>query len=149
VKKVDVIKVNRLMDANFNRAKEGLRVCEDICRFVCDHAGYTRSLKNIRHGLTETLKPLKLGELILSRAIERDVGRGSIKVELKRDNFSDVFYANSQRVKESIRVLEEMAKLSNVSIALRLKKLRYNFYAVEKKVTEECAPVFNSRHRGR
>ena len=47
------------------------------------------------------------------------------KSELKRENLSDIFYANAQRVKESLRVLEEVTKLLDPRCALKLKKLRY------------------------
>ena len=47
-------KLYRVMDANLNRAKEGLRVCEDICRFVYDQRQWTSGLKTIRHQLTES-----------------------------------------------------------------------------------------------
>jgi hypothetical protein len=50
----------------------------------------------------------------------------------------DIYYANSQRVKESIRVLEEFAKLRNKQVAEKLKKLRYRVYALEKKIIERC-----------
>jgi hypothetical protein len=48
----------------------------------------------------------------------------------------DVFYANSQRAKESLRVLEEFAKLRDRRLAEDLKKLRYQVYALEKNVIE-------------
>lgn len=149
MKKVDEKRLLRMLDANFNRAKEGLRVCEDICRFVEDLPAATRSLKDIRHGLTEAVHSFRVGRLILARDIEGDVGRKSSATELKRQNFGDIFYANSQRVKESLRVLEEAAKLMRVAAAARLKELRYQFYAVEKKVTEQSKTLFNSRHTSR
>ena len=128
----------RVVDANFNRAKEGLRVCEDVCRFVLDAKSPTRGYKAVRHQLTETISGLKILEVILSRNIERDVGRGSTSVEFKRKSAMDIFYANSQRVKESLRVLEEFAKLRDKKLAEGLKRLRYKVYALEKNVIEQC-----------
>lgn len=124
------------MDANFNRAKEGLRVCEDICRFVLDARSPTRGYKNVRHQLTEMITSLKILDVIRSRNIERDVGRASTSGEFKRKSAMDIFHANSQRVKESIRVLEEFAKLRNKKLAEGLKRLRYKVYALEKNVIE-------------
>ncbi len=129
---------DRVIDANFNRAKEGLRVCEDVCRFVLDAKGPTRSYKTVRHQLTQTLSGLKIHDVIRSRNIERDVGRASTPVEFKRKSATDIFYANSQRVKESIRVLEEFAKLRDKKAAEDLKRLRYRVYALEKNVIERC-----------
>lgn len=127
---------NRVMDANFNRAKEGLRVCEDICRFVLDAKRPTREFKRARHQLTEAMSGMKMRRVVSARNIERDVGRGSTRIEFRRRNTADIFYANSQRVKESIRVLEEFAKLRSRKSASGLKKLRYKVYALEKNVIE-------------
>lgn len=131
-------KFDRIIDANFNRAKEGLRVCEDVCRFVLDAQGPTRNYKTIRHQLTAIMNGLKISEMIRSRNITGDVGCGSTSVEFKRRGAMDIFYANSQRVKESIRVLEEFTKLRNKRLAEDLKKLRYKIYALEKKIIEQC-----------
>lgn len=124
-------KLSRIVDANFNRAKEGLRVCEDVCRYALDLKKETRQLKDIRHALTKAIEPLGIKELLAARDIEGDIGRPSTASEFKRSNLKDVFYANAQRVKESIRVLEEIVKLINPRCAQNLKELRYQFYAIE------------------
>lgn len=54
-KTIEFRKLSRIVDANFNRAKEGLRVCEDICRYGFDLKKETRQLKDIRHALTGDL----------------------------------------------------------------------------------------------
>jgi len=41
--------VLRIIDANTNRLKEGLRVCEDIFRFILKRQKYRAQLKEIRH----------------------------------------------------------------------------------------------------
>ena len=124
----------RVMDANLNRAKEGLRVCEDICRFVYDHRQWTSGLKTIRHQLTESAAGIGISNLVAARHIEGDVGKKTINSELARRRVDDIFYANAQRVKESIRVLEEFAKLKDRHTAEDFKKLRYRMYALEKKI---------------
>ena len=129
--------MDRIIDANFNRAKEGLRVCEDICRFCFNKPELTKKFKAVRHHLTEAISRLKLKKLIQARDIENDVGKASNLTELKRKSIADIFYANIQRVKESIRVLEEFSKLRNVQVAQNLKGLRYQVYALEKKVVNQ------------
>ena len=131
-------KLDRIIDANFNRAKEGLRVCEDVCRFILDAKSTTRSYKAARHQLTDIIGSLKIAQIIRAREIVKDVGRKSTAVEFKRNGAIDIFYANSQRVKESVRVLEEFTKLRNKRLAEDLKKLRYKIYALEKNVIERC-----------
>ena len=122
------------MDANLNRAKEGLRVCEDICRFLFDSRKLTQQYKMIRHELTAIASRLKLSQLIEARDVAGDVGSPSSPVEFKRKNVRDLFYANSQRAKESLRVLEEFGKLLNRDLASRLKRLRYKIYELEREI---------------
>ena len=131
-------KFDRIIDANYNRAKEGLRVCEDVCRFVLDAKDSTRSYKSVRHRLTDIVGMLNITKAIQSRDMARDVGRRSTVAEFKRNGAIDIYYANSQRVKESVRVLEEFTKLRNKRLAEDLKKLRYKIYALEKNVLKRC-----------
>jgi hypothetical protein len=123
----------RILDANFNRAKEGLRVCEDICRYVWDEKALTRGFKDIRHELTQAIEPLGILKALEHRNIGGDVGRATTVSEAKRQDLSSVFWANAQRVKESLRVLEEITKLIDTKAADHIKKLRYQFYALEQK----------------
>ncbi len=123
--------LNRIIDANFNRTKEGLRVCEDIARFIWDDAVLATQLKACRHQLTPALIDLGFKKIVSSRDIEGDVGRSTLPSEKKRANIADIFFANSQRVKESLRVLEELAKLSSPKISQTFKSIRYKLYALE------------------
>ena len=126
--------LERALDANFNRAKEALRVCEDIFRFIEDDARLTRRIKNIRHALTESVTTAWLKKILSAREVDSDIGRGSTKLEMKRSNVNDVLWANLQRAKESLRVLEELLKLFDLKAAQRLKNFRYKVYALEKEI---------------
>lgn len=127
--------VNRVLDANLNRAKEGLRVCEEITRFILDNRQLTSKIKAARHRLTSLAESLICrDELFKERSSIEDVGRLVKADELKRDGVEDIFFANMQRVKESIRVLEEFSKLINIKAALGYKDIRYKVYDIEKKV---------------
>ena len=96
----------RIMDANFNRAKEGLRVCEDLCRYIWNQKTFTRAFKDLRHDLTVIISDLDLKKVLLARHIQGDVGRETTLSESRRKDIKAVFWANSQRIKESLRVLE-------------------------------------------
>ncbi|MBF0123571.1 MAG: thiamine-phosphate pyrophosphorylase [Candidatus Omnitrophica bacterium] len=122
----------RVIDANYNRAKEGLRVCEDICRFVLDDKALTAGFKKVRHALVGAIAVFGLKEIVSARDILKDVGKKTVDEESKRFSVEDLLYSNSQRVKESLRVLEEFAKLVNIKAAERLKRLRYTLYDLEK-----------------
>ncbi len=125
--------LHRILDANFNRAKEGLRVCEDISRYVWDDKILTRSFKETRHGLTTAVEGLGILNVVAARDVKADVGKPTTASESKRASLDAVFWANSQRVKESIRVLEEITKLINPQVAESIKILRYKVYVLEQK----------------
>jgi len=142
-KDFDIKGILRILDANTNRAKEGLRVCEEVARFYLDSPKLTLEFKRIRHGLDKALGPK--ARFILERCSRNDVGRKIHQFELKRSNVKDIFLANIQRVKESIRVLEEFFKLKNKKIALDFKKSRYAIYELEKKVIQRVRALYNTR----
>ena len=131
-RKVGGDQVFRVIDANYNRAKEGLRVCEDICRFVRDDKKATARFKKVRHALTSAVAAFGLKDIAACRNIMADVGRASIPSESSRRDVNDIFYANCQRVKESLRVLEEFAKLKAPRTAADIKALRYCVYDIER-----------------
>lgn len=121
----------RVIDANLNRSREGLRVCEDICRFVLNSAPLTKDLKSVRHSISAIAKPV-MGRNIDSRDSSSDVGKKpAFALEMRRSTIGDVFAANIERVKESIRVLEEFFKIIDIKSSARLTALRFRVYGIE------------------
>jgi len=138
--------INRIIDANINRAKEGLRVCEEITRFILNSRVLTADIKGLRHKIDSLIKGLPDKYVLLSqRKSLEDVGRGLFGNELKRNNVEDIFFANIQRVKESLRVLEEFMKLRNSNLSIRFKGIRYDIYEVEKKIAQRIASLYHHR----
>lgn len=135
----------RILDANFNRSKEGFRVCEDICRFVLENQNLSKQLKEKRHALSDVFFKLNFDECLKSRDAQNDVGRPSSKIEFSRKNLNDILIANFQRVKESLRVLEEVLKLIDSNLALEAKEIRYDIYDIEKRVFEISSDLSHSR----
>ncbi len=137
-------KISRLFDANLNRLREGLRVLEDVARFILDDRNLTRALKRIRHDLNDILldcSALDQFNGLRQRGIEADVGKFTVKSELKRDGVLGIYLANCQRVKESLRVLEEFLKLYDSKKAVSMKKMRYAVYGIEKRSIEKIISV--------
>lgn len=128
--------VFRIVDANFNRSREGLRVCEEVARFVWNSAALTKDLKAARHGITAILKKVGASSKILfeTRTVKSDVGRKERrKSEMRRLDYSDIFSANIERAKESLRVLEEFFKLIDKNDSAKFTELRFKVYEIEKK----------------
>lgn len=140
-----VSSLNRVIDANFNRAKEGLRVCEDIVRFFLNSRSLTARFKDVRHRMEEAARLLAPAAALLeARDASGDAGMDVAGREFSRRDMRDVFFANIQRVKESMRVLEEFSKLSNVEAARAFKRLRYDIYDAEKKAAEKVAALYHT-----
>jgi thiamine-phosphate pyrophosphorylase len=127
-------KLLRLIDANANRAREGLRVVEDYCRFVLDDDALSADLKSIRHDLTVAIAPL-LPAAILHRNTAGDVGTGhSTPAEFARAGIADVVTAAGKRLGEALRAIEEFAKTIEPAIAAKVEAVRYRFYDTEARV---------------
>lgn len=135
-------KINRILDANINRLKEGLRVSEEIARFILDDRKLTRDFKTVRHGIDRAVEIIPGSrELLSERKSESDVGKNIYVNELKRKGLADIFFANMQRSKESVRVLEEFTKILNIKATIRFKKIRYALYDIEKRAAKKVAAL--------
>ena len=121
----------RLIDANLNRLREGIRVVEDIFRYVYNNKEIATKLKSLRH-LARTKNYI---ELLETRDVANDVLRGSIKSEQNRDNLTSILIANFKRAQESARVLEEFTKLSSIEDSENFKYIRYELYNLETVLT--------------
>lgn len=125
----------RVVDANFNRSKEALRVIEDIFRFVLSNDTLRKKARVLRHSLDKITTNKIFKEAVLSRDSESDLGKRTDALELNRKTVNDVLYANLQRAKESVRVLEEFFKIISPYQVKLLKKIRYDIYSLEKSFT--------------
>lgn len=121
-------KTARVIDANLNRATEGLRVVEDILRFVYDDAILQQQLKAMRHRLVQAVPG---APFLAVRDAAGDVGRDAQgALEYERRDLAGILRANLKRVQEALRVLEEILKLEQ-SAAEPIKALRYEAYELE------------------
>lgn len=140
---IEIKSAARIIDANINRAKEGLRVCEEIARFILNNRNLTSEFKKIRHRVDSVIKGYPVN-LLTARKSLKDIGRNIYINELKRNSLEDIFSANIQRVKESIRVLEEFTKLADAALAVKFKKIRYGIYEIEKKAALKIKALRNT-----
>lgn len=135
----DIKSVGRIIDANINRLKEGLRVLEETARFILNSKPLTYECKKIRHAIDAAIRRIaQKKSLLKERDSINDVGRRlHLKTELTRKGWQDIFSANIARVKESTRVLEEFSKLLDTGAALQFKRTRYRIYEFEKKFAQK------------
>lgn len=122
----------RIMDANFNRATEALRVLEEYCRFGLDDGHLTSRWKVLRHSLAEIQATLPAGDLLASRNTAEDVGTtAKTNQELNRDSIRHVAQASCKRLEQALRSLEEYAKVLALP-SREIEALRYQSYTLEK-----------------
>jgi hypothetical protein len=117
----------RLIDANLNRLREGIRVVEDIFRYVYNDKQTAIKLKELRH-LSRLENYI---ELLETRDVKNDVLRTSIKSEQNRTDLYSILIANFKRAQESSRVLEEFCKLISIEDSENFKYIRYELYNLE------------------
>ncbi|MBU0701615.1 thiamine phosphate synthase [bacterium] len=128
----------RIIDANFNRAREGLRVVEELVRFELNNHGMSERLKGIRHSITGLIdKAFDSSLLIYARDSQSDVGLNiQIDTEDCRTGRAGIIKANMKRSQEAIRVLEEFTKLYSSETSREIKALRYQVYELEQDVLQ-------------
>lgn len=128
-------KVARIIDANLNRATEGLRVVEEICRFILEDANLTLQAKQLRGRLSRIVK-----HELASRDSAGDVGREPYtKSEQSRAGLENIFKANIKRAQEAVRCLEEFSKLLKPAYGKAFKSVRFEVYELEKKIAPKLA----------
>jgi len=126
----------RIIDANFNRAREAARVMEEFCRFALNSGSLTERAKQLRHKLCAAVDRLDAGRLITGRDTPGDVGVGQrIDEQLVRGDLRDCLKAASKRLTEALRVLAETTQPVDPAVSGIIENLRYTAYTLEKDIT--------------
>ena len=135
----------RLIDANINRLSEGLRLLEDVARFILEDASLTSDLKSLRHELSAGQQHL---ELLWARDSAGDIGAfAETPQEARRADIASIVTANARRAQESLRALEEMAKLPEAMLdPSPFKRARFALYDIERTMV---ARLMRRGQRGR
>ncbi|MCX5726970.1 MAG: thiamine phosphate synthase [Candidatus Saganbacteria bacterium] len=127
----------RIIDANMNRAMEGIRVVEDTVRFIFDHKPLSLKLKNLRSDLKKIGDnlPVTRLELLNARKSAGDVGADLYsESEGKRASTAQIITSNFKRSEEAVRSLEEYGKAFGGAFGRRFKAIRFRLYDLEKEI---------------
>ena len=133
------------IDANLNRALEGVRVCEDVMRFCFHRTDLSTRLKEARHWIAGAAKRFPAGMLLHGRDVEGD-GQKFVDLggEGTRGSLEDLFSANIHRAMEAVRSLEEFAKLAVPGWEDNpFQKIRFSLYEIER----DGAPLIKRREK--
>lgn len=120
--------IYRILDANLDRAREGLRIIEEWCRFGLNSEPLTQECKHLR----QELAVLQTPEIRAARDTSGDPGTElTHDRERERSSISHLLQVNFSRVEEALRVLEEYGKLDHPQMASTCKQMRYQVYILE------------------
>ena len=123
----------RIIDANLNRIGEGLRILEDLARLLINDDALTRQLRTMRHEILEGDWPFHK-QLLQARNARDDMGIDLEASGADKRELPIMAVANSRRVQESLRVLEELAKIPGAipeSVPEKYKQARFTLYTIE------------------
>lgn len=120
--------IKQILDANLDRAREGLRIIEEWCRFGLNNEELVQDCKQMRQELASWHSI----DLKLTRDTPNDIGTAlTHPQEETRDSLEKLLQANLGRVQEALRVLEEYGKLYHPNMGIVFKQLRYRVYSLE------------------
>lgn len=120
--------VYRILDANLDRAREGLRIIEEWCRFGLNDAQLTAECKQLR----QSIAYWHSDAIRATRDTPNDPGTDlSHPQEEQRSSVAQVLRANFCRVQEALRVLEEYGKIYSSEMGTACKQMRYRVYVLE------------------
>ena len=127
--------IYRILDANFNRAREALRVAEDCGRFALNDPAVTVMAKHMRSELQEILAAMPVSELLAARDTPGDIGTDiTSPSEPLRSGLQDVATAACKRLGEALRSIEEYSKIVAPDMTIQTERMRYNAYTLEKRL---------------
>ena len=125
---------DRLLDANINRAAEGLRVVEDIARFQYDNQKLSAAIRSLRHRVRDLFKGREHA-LLAARNASADVGQTTSQQETgsdQRTGIKDTVLSNFKRIQEASRTIEEILKTKGeYSAGKTLEEVRFSVYELE------------------
>jgi len=122
------LRIYQIIDANLDRAREGLRVLEDWARFGLGKEKYVERIKNFRQILGKN----HLEVYKQSRNHIEDKCKGLTHHEqINRKTSEQIISSNSARVQEALRVIEEFSRLQNHELSKIASEIRYEIYSIE------------------
>lgn len=135
------MKLQRIIDANLNRAAEAARILEEIARFLLDDIEQSEKLKKIRHEIN-SIQEKDYGAYLQARDTENDIGV-DIKNTTQRLNIENIFKANIKRLQQALRTLAEYSVGTKAENAAVFEKLRYGSYTLEKIMWNKLKEKYN------
>ena len=126
-----VVRAERLLDANLNRAREGLRTLEELARLILEDAHLAESFRSRRRQLGE-LGEEQLPDVLCDRSAGTDPGLAPEVAAGPRNDLAGVAAAAAGRVGESLRVLEEVGSTVSPTFSAGIQGIRHGWYDLDR-----------------
>jgi thiamine-phosphate pyrophosphorylase len=124
----------RIVDANLNRCREGLRCAEEYARFVLCDRGRAGALRAIRHDLAAAAGRLfSAQELSAGRGASGDIL--AAEPAAPRGSPEAVAAAALARCSEALRAVEEYGGLLNPAAPAEFSRMRFRSYTVAQEMS--------------
>ncbi len=133
------LQIFQIIDANLDRAREGLRVLEDWARFGLGNQDLVIRIKNFRQILGKN--HLEIYKLSRNHIEDQCKGLSHIEQNNRKSPYK-VISSNSARVQEALRVIEEFSRNHNNKLSKIASEIRYETYTLEIELLN-----FNNRKR--
>ncbi len=127
--------IMRIIDANFNRVREALRVIEDILRFYDANRHLASIIREFRHSFTMSYISYFGRYAGIFRDVRADTGKTN--PPSPAENIREILVRNFFRIEEGLRCIEECSRISNPKSTKCWQKLRFSIYEIEQKVMAE------------
>jgi len=128
LKQIEDLRIAQIIDANLDRAREGLRVLEDWARFALGRKDLVKRFKNFRQILGKN--HLKIYKESRNFTYDKCAGL-SHPEQFKRNNTLSIISSNAARVQEALRVIEEYSREHNQILSNISAEIRYEIYSLE------------------
>jgi len=126
MKQVDIL---RVIDANFNRVREAIRVIEDIVRFSNSETTIAKELRKIRHSFTLTYMKFFDSIPIIRRDVFSDTGKDN--KPFSATSVKQILLRNFLRAEEGLRCIEECSIIVCPLSTSFWQKIRFQLYHLE------------------
>ncbi|MDD5529800.1 MAG: thiamine phosphate synthase [bacterium] len=137
-------KTLQIIDANINRITEGLRVVEEIVRFIIKDAQLTKQIKTERHKVRKLSKKI---ETLECRDTPKDLGKNKDFDTYSYKNILELTNRNFKRAQEGCRVIEEFTKLLDTPLSSDIKEIRFKIYDIEKTTNIKLSKCLSAKNK--
>ncbi len=134
----------RIIDANLNRLREGLRSAEEYFRFSGrgDNAGTAAEFRAVRSLVKQGASSIPQNMLLENRMTGTDpFAEPDPGIDPVRENIEDIVKAGLKRAQEASRVIEEYSLVlderiqeSGTVLSSLFKRVRFKLYNLEKEI---------------